>query len=323
MKNIFLVILAALGTPFLSNGQHIVEFEKSDFNNEKLNFEIVEWVDLREKKSEIGWAQVGITNKKVPAITDQPITEVFSKLISPSGDAKIAVRLRQVFVSELTKAMNEFAFAQASAEVFLVEGKTYRMLETYYYFSKVSGGDVTKKHGQNILDAFQGLLEQVDVTKATNYFLTEDQWKGNEPVLIDYSNSAILKEAPKDGVFRTLSDFLNNNPWRLQIDVKDKSNTVIKYNNGGVMKDLDFGFAVGNNGNAYIAFEGEYYPLTREGDSFFFVGPTRLDNNKVTVAAFLGGAIGAGIVAAATSENWKYELVLSTGEKVEIEKVEK
>lgn len=315
------ILLSAVSS--LSMAQHTIEFEKASFDSEKLNFEIVEWVDLRENKSEIGWAQVGLANKKVPATTLEPIAKILEGIVSPAGESKVAIRLRQVFVSELTKAMSEFAFAQVSAEVFLLEENNYRMIETYYYFSKVSGGDVTKKHGQNLLDAFQGLLEQVDLTSATQYILSPEQWEANEPVLIDYSNSPILSEVPKDGVFRTLSSFLNNDPWRLQLDIKDKKNTTIKYNKGGKFEELDFGFAVANEAEIFVAFEGEFYPLSREGDKFFFVGPPRLDSNKVTVAAFLGGAIGAGIVAAATSERWKYELVLSTGEKVEIEKIEK
>ena len=301
---------------------HVVLFDKAQ-NRVEHGFDIVEWVDLRPNKVDIGWAQKGLSNRRVPAVLEASVSEVFSKKFPPKNrKEKVAVRFRQLFVNELTKATTEFGFADVSVEVFLLKEGTYHFLETITNSTRVKSADVTRKHGQNILDAINGALSLVNSSMKSGLSLTSEQWGSKEPISLETDNAVILQEEPREGIFVTLTEFINNQPRDIKIQVEKKKNYIkIDEIQGTTERELLHGFAAAKNGILYIRFQEGFYELRLENNVFVFEGPTSVDANKVSTAALLGGAIGAGIVAASSKERWKYELDLSSGEKRPIKKL--
>jgi len=315
-------ILVLVSGLVFSQKPHVVEFDKAKLIN-SIPFDVIEWVDLRSDKSYIGWAQKGMSNRKVPAILNEPIERVLESFLPPAGrKKKVAVRFRQLFVDELTKATKEFGFANVSMELFLVQNNTYNYLETISYTSRCKGADVTKKHGQNILDAIKGALLLASDSLTSYITLSEKEWSSNIIIQHNTENLAILNESPKEGVFVTLREFLENKPQKMPIELEVKKQFVkVKTIENGSSKELTYGFAVAKEGKIYIRFQEAFQELSVENGSFVFDGPNRVDANKVSNAAIWGGMIGAGIASAATKEKWKYRLDLSTGEKVPIKKL--
>lgn len=318
------VIILMLGICSFGSAQkpHIVTFEKVQIKSD-FGFDVIEWVDLRPNKSNIGWAQKGMSNRKVFAVLDSPVENVMKKFFSEKGkEINIAVRFRQLFINELTKATKEFGFADVSLEIFLVNGEKYNYLETITYSSRSKAADVTKKHGQNILNAVNGALSFIETDHKSDIFLTAEEWESNAPIFLNTENLPILNSTPKDGLFVTLKEFIENRPREANLIFEKKKQFIEVINNNSLKpEEITYGFAVAKNGKAYIRYQEGFQELIRVNNSFFFEGPEIVDANKVSKGAIIGGAIGAGIAAASSKEKWKYKLDLSTGEKIPLEKI--
>lgn len=201
---------------------HEISIGKIVIPTELEGFQVAEIIDGRADKSNIGWVQTGMFNKKKTATFKEGFVEEINGFISRSfsmqGDP-VVVRITQLDISEQTTAMSETSKAALFMDFFLKQDEdSYYFITSNYSTVEKGGMDVTHHHPENIGKVIVMGLEQFSrldwksLTNKTQSYTMSELLEGTQ-ANPDVSSIAILNtEVYRNGVFAGFSDFLTNAP---------------------------------------------------------------------------------------------------------------
>jgi len=332
------LLLLILSVEVYAQKTKVITMAGQSENLEIKGVDIIEVIDGRKDKSNIGWVQTGMANKKRFAVFERPLKEELSGFIEASlipgdGSSQIVIRVTNLQISEFTRFSSESAVAKIELELFLRENDDQNyFIKKAFGKNELRGMDVTTRHPRNIglalakaLEVFADSSWQQQVQRQIA-FSTEQLIEGvdlaqeKEIVVEADLSKVVIFQATRynDGVHQTFEDFVNNSPsitkgYETMIKKKPKLYFIengIKTNAIAAKKEV-YGFASENK--LFVKFVNSYHELAKRDDGFYFIGPHLPDNESVTRNAFLFGAIGAGIAAASTGGRGEYKIDLTTG----------
>lgn len=187
--------------------QHVVHLTApKQLNN--LGFEIAEVLDRRIDKSNIGFAQIEQSSKRVPAIFPEkfePYIDRTLKELSNSTGEKITIIIHEFFVAEYTKAASTQAKFRIQMEFAkLVDGQLYSV---GFSEQEIEGAGeyVEIRYGKMIMTGLKRCLK--------NFARTD--WKTIEGERID-SNLEFnfdYTKTPKRGLYSSFAKMARNEPF--------------------------------------------------------------------------------------------------------------
>jgi hypothetical protein len=118
-----------------------------------------------------------------------------------------------------------------------------------------------------------------------------------------YSSSGL-----KDGIYKSFSSFVNQQPDETGVSVEfyknEKVKTIRFTNNKDRQQEIEsrFLYAFVYQGKAYVSGEFSCYPLEKRGNDFYFIGKAKdAKGGEVAAASFFFGIIGSLMASSATS----------------------
>jgi hypothetical protein len=289
------------------------------------SFNVTGVVDERTDKTNIGWTQKGLTNIKVDANFSNPFEKEIQGFLDANMDSKgpnLQLVIRTLKISEKTTLSSEKGFCELAIDFLIKKGSTlYRVLQTSH-ITEVKGTDVTKKHPQNIANAFKLCFEElakVDLSNANNFLALETNGIIIHPIpdSITY-DFPIFKEKIKTGIFQSYKELKNNAPSitaEFYVEKEARStepwigtyNLIPKFRTANKkVKDI-WGFSY--EGVVYVFHQKEYFPLMIENYNLYFYGYGIPSNESVSTGALVGGLIGAGIASGIENSNAKKQKI--------------
>lgn len=187
-------------------GPHTIELTTPG-QFDQLGFEVAEVLDKRIVKSNIGFVQKGMGNKRFAAVLPDSfevyMTKMLRKIILSEGEP-LTLIFHEFNVSEHTKAASELGTFRIQMEFAKnIEGQLYSIGYSEYEVEG-KGLDVTRKHSLRIM---QGIL-------ACIRDFAESGWQDkpgeliDENVVFDFDYS----RAPKRGLYATFAKMCKNEP---------------------------------------------------------------------------------------------------------------
>ncbi|MFV8325033.1 hypothetical protein [Flavobacterium sp. ZS1P14] len=132
---------------------HTISLKDKNDKTSGFNFYVENVYDGRQFKENIGTVQKGGFNRKVLANFEKALTEEFFDylaVICPKQEnkPKISIRINDLYVSELTRAMSETGYATVVIDIIESKGGTDYVVGTYTASAESNGMDVTNKHDE-------------------------------------------------------------------------------------------------------------------------------------------------------------------------------
>ncbi|MDT0675199.1 hypothetical protein [Autumnicola musiva] len=208
MKNILLILLMLTFTTSQAQKDHLITLEAKD--SLQTNFYIKKVIDARSQKENIGVAQKGAFNKKVPANFSEdfvPHLQNYFNNLLPANEEKIPLILKvdKLYISERTSAMSEQGVCEVQLEFLKdVDGQEYS-LGIFSSSLEGKGMDVTGKHDERIKDALKNCITEFSVSN----------WKEMELQPLSTTNITETfnwDTKPVKGLYMNFDDLKNNKP---------------------------------------------------------------------------------------------------------------
>ena len=262
----------------------------------------IQIINAVSDSSVLGYVQVGMLNRWVQAQPDKPFTEYlqtyvnirYNPIYKPDGTQLIWV-IQELRINERTFSMSEKGFLHLKAMAFA--GKETFKLVTQLDTILVRGGmDVTSKHGNNIGDALQILLERSTQADGPAYSLAEIQ----EKAMQRYQKPALQPKEHVDGIYLTFEDFMNDQPSFKEVEYTLEHNTVRFYytDSSGKKIFVDKFWGVRKKGLLLKQHDDQLIPIQQVQNGLALTGYlplARRRNNTMLMAAGAGGLIGAAL----------------------------
>jgi hypothetical protein len=319
-----LLLLLIIPETLLCQELYTISLKKKSLNTQLLNFKISEIIDARKDKNIVGVIQRGLKNKKDLAVFESPGLQEISELLQRSGvvsensDSSIVIRVNTLYITELSRSLNESAKAELGIDFFtkLSDG-TYQYISTDYSTFETRMFDVTSLHTDNIVKVIE--LSFSKFSKSKPQVLDKIV---NYQDLIDPDFSLITKQLPiltdtvyLNGYYASFNEFIENSP-SIDIGCKIRLDQGVKIKCSGEpdkMVDGIYGFAKDNK--LFVLFHNDFYPLEREEDIFFFKGPKVIGPGSQAVKRGWLVAGAAGVAVASSYSGYKdiYVIELSNG----------
>ncbi|MEM7552482.1 MAG: DUF6563 family protein [Bacteroidota bacterium] len=326
MKNIFLTILLLI-SQFSYAKDYVLSLSQVEVSLNEKSYQLKSVVDARTEKANIGWVQKGLSNRKVFANFampfDKEIKNFLSNNLNTSNDVPaIHALVERLYVSEKTGFSKEWGYADLIVRFILQkDGKFYNLIRAAYQSEIRKGADITKRHPENIGNAFKACFEQLDSVDLTD----TDQFEPFED--IEAITSAIdelvainteVFNSVKDGVYENFQEVLAKAPsysGDLKIEKKERKqenwegtyDLKVRYGDSNKkLKDI-WGFA--QDGVLYVKHLEFYFELIATEKELYFYGYGVPNTQAVNTGAIIGGAIGGGIAAASESARMKKQKI--------------
>ena len=223
----------------------VLTLDKVQLTNVSIPFRIKSVIDARKDKSNIGWVQTGIANKKRFAILDRPLDQELKELLDRSNlktetDFIAVLRIDHLSVSEQTTAMSETALAEVAISFFVEKNDTsYYNVGSFFANYTSKGMDVTVHHPANVAKALEqafrycGKPTKDEILDTTRY--TYDEIKDANKFRIDVESLPIVTtDTYENGLFLTLSEFRINKPSiKTGYEVTEGKNFKARWTSGG------------------------------------------------------------------------------------------
>ncbi|MFO0506533.1 MAG: hypothetical protein ACK5X6_06750 [Chryseotalea sp.] len=283
-------------------------------------------IDGRKDKSNIGWVQTGLANKRRIADFedgfDKQIKDLFQRSSLISAESDILISINRLYINETTKVTSEIGRAEVGINFFkLINADSCYFITSVIVGDEHKSMDVTKQHDENIATAFEKaiaefLKKKLHVTLSNKAIAITSLGNPNQ-TLRDISKVAVLNtEVFEAGIYTKFEELLSNQPsitsdFIVDDDKKIKLFRLNTESGKKQIKDGIYGFSVKNK--IYILFDGEFCELKKVENTFRFMGPKKSDPNAVATGAILGGLIGSAIASSASSIQREYELDIDTG----------
>lgn len=287
--------------------QNKIEFHKVSLKDKKdkavgFNFYVENVYDGRQFKENIGTVQKGGFNRKVVANFDKPLpVEFFDYLavICPSegNKSKISIRVNDLYVSELTRAMSETGYATVGIDVIETKDTTAYIVGSYVASTESNGMDVTGSHDERLKKVLQECL--------TNYMKTSEEDK--TAILYDDNfniKSKTITDVPSKGVYLNYADVLNGKPISIaDFEITNKKDRFYLINKLSRSEELNYyGFSDGQdfyiNVSKYVS--SRYYAKTEIISGKYYVENVIYNSNNAIAMGAMFGLIGVAIAASAS-----------------------
>lgn len=209
----FLLFFFLLGITFVSFGQkkfHVITLEK-EVDPVSTNIKCVEVIDRRLIKTNIGFAQKGLSNRKVLAQLEGPFEETVKRTVnrimaSEENAQEVVFVIHEFNVSERTSAMKERGICRIEIEFAVKKDSSYFSLGSHFFGREQGGADVTKKHPDRILTCLSKCIEK----------FMESGWDGSLGEEIDLSelsaNAYDFTQIPEKGLYASFNTLGRNKP---------------------------------------------------------------------------------------------------------------
>ncbi len=155
MRIIGLIISFLAAINYVHGQDEIIELKNEHVKIESRDFYIRSVIDGRSDKSRIGFAQVGLFNKKVNANFKTSIENTFQSYfdnVLKKGENQLAIVLKVIdfFISEKTIFTSETGRAEIKVEFYILSNNQLGKIYETEAFYEESGIDVTKGHERRI-----------------------------------------------------------------------------------------------------------------------------------------------------------------------------
>jgi len=240
-------------------------------------------IPLCPDTSQLGYVQVGMTNRKIRAVPDKAYTPYLQDFVNallggvyvPSGRQMLWV-IKDLRINETSEVMGEQAFVRLKAAAYVPadnsEHPAYRLLTAFDTVLIRSGLDVTGKHDRNIAQAMQ--LFYLACEDAAGAYTASTPM--TEAALIDSTLGAfkapIYRDtAYKEGIYQNYGEFLANAPGISDFEVeisKRKKMTVYAKGPDSIRHEMTQLWGLCYKGELYKYDEGELVPIERKGNAF-------------------------------------------------------
>jgi hypothetical protein len=276
-------------------------------------------LDARRDTSSFGIVQVGAFNAKAKVISKnnfgQQLQTVLAAMAdSVAGTGKLLLQLRQFSFAEMTGAMSEKGYCFVRANLYAVTGNSYKLINAIDTVIAFSSMDVTKKLLRKGSETITGFI----ANSLTTVGADSAAYNYTDIVNIDSIEKRKIRlyniDHYEEGVYTTYEGFKNQLPKYKDIIVKMGDTAIknvrVKFEDETTekLKPKDI-YAVVYKGIPYIATSYGYYPLTKNGDDFFFTGQAKVAANAADIAAasFFFGIIG-GLLASNDSSVFEMKI---------------
>lgn len=291
-----------------------------DFNSEVkaitgINISGIQIINAVSDSSLLGYVQTGMFNRWTEAIPDKPYTEYLQSYVDRRFNpiyvkdaAKLVWIIQELRISERTFNMSEKSFLHLKAISFADDSDESFIQIAELDTVLVRGGmDVTHKHGENITDALQILLDQsltkralVQKSDSTVYTISEIRGKAFQR----YNIPALKSKEHADGIYLTFKEFVNDQPSISTITYSLDHNSVRFYytDSSGNKTFVDKFWGVRKNGILLKKYYDLLIPIEQKQNSIALSGYlslARRKNNADLVRTMGGGLIGGAIAGAA------------------------
>lgn len=319
------IVLWLLFLPLSVRAQvHFVELSAQTLAVPERNFYIASVVDARPQQANIGWVQRGLVNVRTPAalrngLAPELTTFLQQQLPQRPTDQPLLLRVQQLAISEHTGTFSEQALAQVTLDYLVQQADGYHLALSTTEAVESSGMEVTAQHPKNIAKALQqslGRLATVQWEAVAGPALTLEEVQNPHGALanetVDYP--VLTATTPQPGIYRDFLQFRNDTPETTTVFVVDRKPRT-SANWAGTSEILPYAVNIANGQRTalrnvwgfsdgqqiFVLHNRHYFPLERQGNGFGFTGYSLADPGAVGAASVVGGLVGAGIAAAATS----------------------
>ncbi len=310
----------------ISFAQKIIKLEGEISGLQDFDYYIEDVIVGQNEKDCIGFAQTGMWNTKIASFFDENIKIKILEFLSANfpkapGKKPLIIKLNKIYISELTLAMAEYAFANLNINFIEAQDSIYIKRFQAVASTKRSGVDVTALHDNNIVNVFSQCFKEFEIRDNLNLLShdtlnifelhSQDCNKADYPILD--------KSQLRKGVFLTFNDFRDNiicKDFPFDIKYRTKEDTTfsakIKFKNDH--PDEYWGFCDGKN--LFMQIEDKSYPLSLVNGRFVLY-PKSYDisnQNGIAFAGMMFGVFGAAIATMSQpSSVERFYLDLCTG----------
>nr|WP_315176970.1 DUF6563 family protein [uncultured Flavobacterium sp.] len=301
--------------------QNKTEFHKVSLKDKKdnavgFNFYVENVYDGRQFKENIGTVQKGGFNRKVLANFEKPLVEEFLDylaIICPKEEnkSKISIRINDLYVSELTRAMSETGYATLAIDVIeSKEGVDY-IVGSYTASTESNAMDVTGKHDERLKKVLQDCL--------TNYMKTSD---ADKSALVFDANQSIksktITDVPLKGIYLTYIDVLNGKPIDdTNFEITNKKEKFYLLNKATNSEELNYyGFSDGENFYINVSkyASSKHYAKTEIINGKYYIENVIYNSNNAIAMGAMFGLIGVAIASAASDSSTPMLIDCYTGQ---------
>ena len=213
MKKLFVLIFCCLLSSVTAQKKsHILELEPVVLE-EITQFTINKVIDKRLIKSNVGFAQKGLTNRRVPALLPDSfetyIKSILNKMIPTCTNCDSLVAIFHEFnVSEHTKAMSELGTFRMQVE--FARSQPDGLYSVGYVETQIEGKglDVTKKHAERALEGIKYCLLEFN----------KSEWQKKKGEKIDTITQFKFDftKIPKAGLYSSFSKMNKEEPFKTE-----------------------------------------------------------------------------------------------------------
>lgn len=270
----------------------------------------IQIINAVSDSSLLGYIQRGMFNRWVEAKPDKPYTQYLQTYVNRrygplyKKDAmQLVWVIQELRINERTFSVSEKAFVHLKAMSFGGNG-TFKLLTQLDTILVRGGMDVTHKHGENIGDALQLLLEQSLAIHAEGpaYSISEIQEQG----LQRYRKPGLQSKEHADGIYLTFEEFLNDQPSVKNVEYMFEGRHINFYytDSSGARKFVHKFWGVRKDGVLLKQYYNLLIPIQQKQNGIVlsnYLPQARRNNNTMLLAAAGGGLIGAAIFGSTAS----------------------
>jgi len=329
---IFLLFISLFGAS--ANAQNIVDFQlaapvaKASGNL----YRAIKIMDLRNDTTSMGFVKTGFFDRRGSVIPKTPLatqlSQYFYKLADTAGKTKgMLLLLRRGKLEVTTIGTRDYGIFSFRASLFEARDGQYRQIASIDTISMVSSAMTVTAP---LLDTGKKFLEKFikdNVSTAPNGVV----YSFHDILNLDSVEKRAIKlyNTPTytDGLYLTYKSFMKQVPdEQITVEPGDVNYGVVKAvdANGNAQKVKPRKvYALVYHGQPYISSRGNYYPLKKDNDDFYFTGAVRVSSgvgNMVLVSSF--GALGALIGSGGSEATFYVKLDHVDGGFIQIKRIE-
>lgn len=307
--------------------EHLISLKKQRERLFPKTVNLLQVIDARNDRLNIGWVQKGIGNIKVTANFKKPFIDEISEFLTsnfinnPEG-LSLIVKINRLSVTEHTGfGITEKAFTYLSLEFILKEVTGYYSLLETSQIIRGRGIDVTGKHDDNIALAFKRCFDELTEIDDTNIGELKKISKSQLLEPVDPKrlmlNLPIFKEEPVEGIYHNFTDFKYNTPENEEEFYIERLPRMSKAWAGSYRliprykltdKKVKGIWGFYNGDSIYVSHKMGFFPVTVNEEGIYFYGYGLVDGSGGAIpgaaAGFVGGLVGGAVfwgVAAGTA----------------------
>lgn len=273
----------------------------------------IEVLSVQWDTARLGFAQVGMANRRIEVVPDLPhnqylqqyINQQYGGKLSPSG-VHLLWAVKDVRVNERTFQLKEKAFCRLKADAYISrDGQQYAFVQAFDTVIVRNGGDVTKRHDENVAEALYELL-RTSLEKGLPLLDAQPSLQPKNTIQttqLAAQEMPILQDAAYvEGVYTSFEEFKANKP-SITAFKTEKVRTGIKlYTDDAAHTPIEnaWGFCI--KGELYRVSEGAVLPIEKSGHGFVlsnYLQNAKRRNQAVFWSAMAGGVIGTTITTSA------------------------